>query len=306
MPYTFPPAAPTLTGDQLSISRFLNTPELVARRLRTTLENRYIADYLLSQRFQVVGGAVVYETGESIFTTDAPRAVAPGSEYPLTTAATAAASLAATQKWGQDAKVTDEQISRSGMPAVSRVLTKLGNQNVKFVDSLALSAISSGVTQATAAAAAWTTATAGQILKDVAVAKANILALNQGYDPDTVVLSDLAWANAYAAFVTAGLLPREADNPLVTGSFPVIDGMTWLPTPNLPTAGQVLIADHDLLGGMADEDLGGGYAGTGLLGVQTKSIRDEDNDQWKIRVRRVTVPIVQEPSAAWKITGVGV
>jgi hypothetical protein len=92
----------------------------------------------------------------------------------------------------------------------------------------------------------------------------------------------------------------------VTGTFPVIDGMVWLPTPNLPVAGNVIIADHTQLGGMADEDLGGGYAQTGLLGVETKSIRDEDNDQWKLRVRRVTVPIVQEPASAWKVTGVGV
>lgn len=306
MPYTYPPVAPTLTGDTLSISRFLSSPTLVARRLRTILENRFIADYLLSQRFTVSGGAVLYETGESIFTNDSPEAVAPGSEYPVTTASTAAASLAITQKWGQEGHITDEQIARSPLPAVERVLTKLGNQNVKFIDSLALSAVSSAVSQSTAAAAAWNTATAGQILKDVALAKANILALNQGYDPDTVVLSDLAWANAYAAFVTAGLLPREADNPLISGSFPVIDGLTWLPTPNLPTAGNVLIADHTLLGGMADENLSGGYAETGPVGVQTKTVREEKTDQWTLRVRRVTVPVVQEPASAWKITGVGV
>jgi hypothetical protein len=291
----------------LTISRFLNSPTLVARRLRTLLENRFIADYLLSQRFKVIGGAILYETGESIFTADAPRQIAPGMDYPITTAATAAASLAATSKWGQDAKVTDEQIARTQMQPVNRALTKLANQNVKTIDGLALSAVATAVSQTTAATASWTTATAAQMLKDVANAKANILALNQGYEPDTVVLSDLAWAAAYTGFVAAGLLPREGDNPLVTGQFPVIDGMTWLPTPNLPTAGNVFIADHTLLGGMADEDLGGGYASvnTGTVGVESKSIRDDDNDQWKLRVRRVCVPIVQEPGAAWKITGVG-
>jgi hypothetical protein len=37
-----------------------------------------------------------------------------------------------------------------------------------------------------------------------------------------------------------------------------------------------------------------------------KSIRDDDNDQWKLRCRRVTVPIVLEPASAWKLTGMGV
>lgn len=156
----------------------------------------------------------------------------------------------------------------------------------------------------TAATAAWSTATAAQMLGDVAQAKANILALNQGYDPDTVVLDDIHWAYAYAAFVSGGFLPREeAENAVVTGMFPVIDGMRWLPSPNIPTSSTVTVLDSTMLGGMADEDLGGGYANAGATGVEAKSIRDEDNDQWKLRMRRVTVPIVIEPAAGRKITG---
>jgi hypothetical protein len=100
------------------------------------------------------------------------------------------------------------------------------------------------------------------MLTDVAQAKASILALNQGYMPDTVVLDDATWARAYAGFVSGGFLPREqAQNAVVTGQFAVIDGMRFLPTPNLPTAGTVLVVDSTMLGGMADEDLGGpGYA----------------------------------------------
>lgn len=302
-PYAYPPAAPTISGDVVSINRFLNSPTLVARRLRTILEQRYIADALLSGRFNVVGGAVQYETGESIFTTDNPRAVAPGAEYPLTTAGAGTSSIAKTVKWGQDTLVTDESIARQNMSPVERALQKLANQNVKYVDSVALAAIASAVTQNTASAT-WATRSAVDMLRDVALAKANILALNQGYDPDSVVLSDLAWAYAYASFVAGGLLPRESGNPLVTGDFPVIDGMRWLPSPNMPTAGQVLVLDSKTLGGMADEDLGGeGYASAGGIGVQAKSIRDDANDQWRLRCRRVTVPIITEPAAGWKITG---
>lgn len=305
MPYIYPASAPTLSGDVLSISRFLNSPTAIARRLRTLLEQRYIADTLLQGRFQVSGGAVVYETGETIFTTDNPSAVAPGSEYRLTTLGTGTAQVAKTVKWGQDAVVTDEAIKRQNLDPVNRALLKLANQNVKFIDGIALAAISSAVTNNTAAAAAWTTATAAQILNDVAQAKASILAQNNGYEPDTVVLTDAAWANAYAKLTAAGFLPRENGNTAVTGEFPVIAGLRWLPTPNLPTAGQVLVLDSSVLGGMADEDLGGGYAQV-LPGVETKSIRDDYKDEWRLRARRVTVPVVIEPAAAWKITGVGV
>lgn len=307
MPYTYPPAAPSLSGDTLTISRFLNSPTLVARRLRTRLENRYISDAILSGRFTAQGGAILYETGESIFADDDPRAVAPGSEYPLTSASTGTASLAKTVKWGEDAEVTDESISRRQMDPVNRAFTKLVNQNVKYVDSVALAAVASAVTQSTNAAADWSTATAKQIFTDVALAKANVLALNQGYDPDTVVVDDINWAYAMAAFANSGLLPREnnGQNPIVTGDFPVINGMRWLATPNIPTANTAIVLDSQQLGGMADEDLGGpGYAGAGPKGVQTKSIREDLKDQWRLRCRRVTVPVVLEPAAAWKIAAI--
>ena len=35
MPYTYPPPAPSISGDTVTISRFLQNPTLVARRLRT-------------------------------------------------------------------------------------------------------------------------------------------------------------------------------------------------------------------------------------------------------------------------------
>lgn len=300
MPYTYPPAAPTISGDNVTISRFLSNPTLVARRLRTLLEQRYIADTLLSGRFSVEGGAVTYETGESIFSGENPRAVNPGMEYPLVSPATGAASIAKTVKWGQDALVTDESIKRRKMDPVNRALSKLANQNVKYVDSVALAAVASAVTASANAAADWSTATAAQILQDVALAKGNIIALNEGYDPDTVVVDDINWAYAMAAFASAGYLPRETDsnNPVLTGNFPVILGMRWLASPNIPVASKALVADSTQLGGMADEDLGGpGYVKAGGVGVEVKTIRDDDNDQYRVRARRVTVPVVVEPAA---------
>lgn len=306
MAYTYPPAGPSISGDVVTINRFLNNPTLVARRLRTLLEQRYIADTLLSGRFTVSGGAVTYETGEAIGTGENPRAIQPGMEYPLTNPATGTASIAKTVKWGQDALVTDESIKRRQMDPVNRALVKLANQNVSYIDSVALSAISTAVTASAAAAASWATATAQQILRDVGLAKANILSLNQGYDPDTVVVDDINWVYAMTAFAAAGYVPREtaSSNPVVTGEFPTILGMRWLATPNIPTAGQAIVVDSQQLGGMADEDLGGpGYVKAGGIGTEVKTIRDEDGDQYRLRARRVTVPVVVEPAAGRKITG---
>lgn len=307
MGYTYPPAAPSISGDNITISRFLQNPTLIARRLRTLLEQRFIADALLTGRFDVSGGSIEYETGESMFSGENPKAVGPGGEYPLVNPGTGAASLAKVVKWGQDALVTDESVKRRKMDPVNRALTKLVNQTVKNVDSVALSAIASSITATQAAAASWTgAATAQQILTDVATAKAEIIKLNEGFDPDTVVLEDLVWANVMAKFIAAGLTPREsADTPLLTGGFPVILGMRWLASSNVPTAGTATLVDSTQLGGMADEELGGpGYVRAEGVGVEAKVIRDDENDQTRLRARRVTVPVVVEPAAGREITGV--
>lgn len=309
MGVTYPPAPPTLSGDVETINRFLNNPTLVQRRLRTLAEQRYVADRILTGRFNVEGGAITYETGESIFSDEAPLAIAPGGEYPLVGVPTGVASTARTVKWGQDTPITDESIKRRQMNPVNRAFIKLVNQNVKTVDGLAMAAVASAVTQSTNAAADWDTATAAQILKDVLKADANIRALNMGYDPDVVVVDDLNFANAAAAFVAAGFFPREnnAQNPALVGTdaFMQVAGKLWLRTPNVVAANTAVVLDSQALGGMADENLGGpGYASAGGVGVEVKSMRDDENDGWRLRCRRVTVPVIVEPAAAYKITGV--
>lgn len=305
MTYTYPAPSPTISGDYLTIHRLLQSPNLIERRLRTIAEQRFIADALLTGQFEAVGGAIQWELIESLYTDRLPEVVRPGAEYPMSGLGIGSTQIAEVQKWGQDVPVTDEAIKRLNRNPVDRAFVKLINQMVKQVDSVALAAIVSAVTQTAAAAASWATATAKQIFLDVAKAKAAMIDLNQGYDPDTVVVPTLAWTYAMATFADAGYLPRESgDAPVFTGQFPVIDGMRWLATPNVPTANAALIVDSTQLGGMANEKLGGpGYSG-GDLGIETKSIRDDDNDQYKLRARRVTVPVVIEPNAGYVITGV--
>lgn len=305
MPLTYPTAPPTLSGDVLTINRFLASPQLITRRLREIAEQRFISDVLLTGRYQLQGGAVMYEQNEPIYNARPVEAVAPGSEYPVSLSATGPAAIAAAQKWGQDEPVTDEAIKRLLNDPVNRAMTKTVNNVIKQVDTISLSAISSSVTQTIAASAAWNTSTAA-MLRDVLRAVASVKALNQGYDPDIMVVDDLTWAYiASDTTVTNALNRQDMQNPIYTGGFPVIGGLTILPTSNSPTPGVPIVLDSKVLGGMADEDLGGpGYTGQ-LKGVQGKTIRQDKTDSWLVRGRRVTVPVVIEPACAIKITGIG-
>lgn len=293
MPTTYPPAPPTVTTDGvLTISRFLNSPALVQRRLRTLAENRFIGDVLLKGRVPTSGGAVQYEQNESIFTDRKPEAVEPGGDYPLTTLGIGPSLIAGVKKWGLDTLVTDEAIKRLLMNPVDRAFTKLVNGVVQQVDSVALTAISAAVTQTLAVATAWSTST--KILRDLLTARATVLALNQGYDPDIAVVDDFTYAIVMSDTTISGGLRREDPrNPIYTGDFPVIGGLRILPTPNLPVAGRALVADSEQLGSMADEEP-----------LTSKSIRDDKNEQWRLRAKRHVVPIVQEPASAIWLTGI--
>lgn len=322
MPHIYPAPAPTISGDTITISRFLNSPAAVQRRLRTLTENRFIADVLLSGRFQVQGGSIQYEQSESIFTTKPPEAVNAGAEYPLAAAAPGTAALAAVTKWGQDVPITDEHIGRYGGRAVEVALIKIANYITKQVDAVALAAIAAATTATRAAgqpggvgsARAWSVITADPATSsapflDLMGAAAEIRALDQGYEPDVAVMSDLSLARLVSTAATIAGLPREARTSVTADGLAAvreIAGLFPLATNNLPVASTVFVVDTTMLGGLGYERIPSPeYQGDPANGVETFSRRDPNaTDKWIVRGRRPVVPIVQEPGAAFKITGV--
>lgn len=322
MPHTYPPVAPTISGDTLTISRFLNSPAAVQRRLRTLTENRFIADVLLSGRFQVSGGSILYEQSETIFTNKLPEAVTPGGEYPMTTASPGTAALAGVTKWGQDVPVTDEHVGRYGGRAVEVALIKIANQIIRQVDSVALAVIAAAVTQTRAAgspggvgsARAWSVitndpSTSSAPLMDLMGAAAEMRGLDQGYEPDVAVMSDLSLARVVGnAAIIAGLPREDRNNVTAAGlaAFREIAGLIPLATNNLPVASTAFVIDSTMLGGVGYERIPSPeYQGDPMTGVESFSRRDPAaNDRWIVRGRRPVVPIVQEPGAGFKITGV--
>ncbi len=303
--YTYP-APPASVGTDLTteqIHHLMKTPTVLRRRLTDLLRNRFIADYLLAGRFQAVGGAILYETGEEIFPADAPEAIAPGGEYPRTVLTSGELAAAKTVKWGQDTPVTDEAIARLLIQPVNRGLRKVANGVIRHVDSVALGVVASKITQ-TYNAGAWTEA--GAIVDGVLGAKAKAEEDNEDdqFDYDTVVLKPTQFAKVAGALIKSDLVPRESQNVILTGVIPSYLGLTWTTSKSVPFDDPLLV-DRDELGGMAEENLGSpGYAS--LDGVEVKSIREDKTDEYLLRGRRVTVPVVTEPRAGIRLTGTGV
>lgn len=304
MPNTFPAGPPTLSGDTVSISRFLQSPQALQRRLRNYQDLRFVADQILTQRFRSQGGAVLYEQSEPFVTDRAVEAVGAGSAYPYANLPTGTAAIAAVSKWGQKVFLSDEEIARNVYQGASadRALRKVVNSVIKQVDGIAMSAIASAVTQTSAAAAAWNGGSA-KFLQDVLLAKAVIVGLNLGYKPDTLVLNDAQYAYLMSDQTITNALQRETtNNPVYTGSIDTVAGLAIIVSPAIGTAG-AMVLDSTQLGGMADElDGAPGYAVSDLA-VQVKSIRLDQQDGYDLQGRRKTVPVVQEPGAAVKLTG---
>jgi hypothetical protein len=311
MPGSFPAAAPSLSGNDLTISRFLQNPEVIRRYLRSFRDLRFVSDQLLTGRYRSQGGAVLYETAEPFVTDRSVESVSPGSEYPYANLPVGTAAVAAIQKWGQKVLLTDEEISRNAYAgdAIDRALRKVVNSIISQIDALTMSAISSAVTQAFNVTATgggvWTGATP-TILRDILRAKAVIVALNLGYKPDTLVVNDTQYAYLMTDTALTNAWRREAsDNPVYSGSIESAAGLNLIVSPNLP-ATTAYVLDSTNLGGMADESDGApGYAVSDLA-VQIKSIRNEKEDSWDLQGRRKTVPIIQEPAAGVKLTNVGI
>ena len=307
MPGTYPAAPPTLSGDLETISRFLQSPTQIRRRLRDYTDLRFVADQILTQRFRTSGGAALYELSEPFVTDRAVEAVGAGAEYPYANMPTGTAGIAAVSKWGQKVPVTDEEIARNiyAGQTVDRALRKTVNSIIQQVDGVAMSAVSSAVTATQAAVANWNVVATARILLDVLLAKGKVYKLNLGYKPDTLLVDDNHYAYMMSDTAITNALRRETtDNPVYTGNIEIIAGLVIVVSPST-VAVNPYVLDSQQLGGMADEmDGAPGYA-MDQLAVQVKSIRKDDNDAWDLQGRRKTVPIVQEPGAACQITGSG-
>ena len=307
MPGTYPAAPPTLSGDLETISRFLQSPAQLRRRLRDYRDLRFISDQVLTQRLRSQGGAILYEMSEP-FVTDRPvESVAAGAEYPFANLPTGTAAIAAVAKWGQKVRLTDEEIERNvyAGQAVDRNLRKVVNSVIKQVDGITMSAVTSAVTGFVSASGAGSTrwgAATPKILFDILSAKASVYALNLGYNPDTLLVGDTAYALMMSdTNITNALRREDSTNPIYTGKIEIIGGLTIVVGGSMAGVDPYVL-DSSQLGGMADElDSAPGYA-MDQLAVQVKSIRKEDNDAWDLQGRRKTVPVVQEPGAACKIT----
>lgn len=301
--YDFP--IPTVSGQLITVSWLQANPVRIYRLLRTIVEQRLIGDKVLTGRVDLTGsGSGIYEISESIFPDYAPLLVKPLAEYPLTTQTPGVLATVKPDKWGLGFEISDEQIAHNQIDVVMRNLIKVANQLIFTNDGQTLAAVASQVTQTQGASTIWTTIASAVPYLDIALAGAQIDSLNLGYNADTVVLTPTAYAYAISSAAVIAGMPREtAANLISTGVMQQIGGMTFLKSTNLPASWQGIVLDSTMLGSQAFEALGGGYQGT-PGGVEFKRLREDERDGVRTNCRIVKAPMVVEPGAAVRLTGI--
>lgn len=193
------------------------------------------------------------------------------------------------------------------MDPVNKGLLKLVNSAALVIDQAVVSVIASAITNTTTVTTAWT-GTTPTILRDILKAVAAVRGLNLGYEPNALLVTDETWAYLASDTTISAAMAREtAASPVYTGRFSLLAGLQVIPTPaaNLPGADatSAWVIDTNQLGFIATEDLGGGYQQAGEL-VQSKTMRVDERDMWRLRARANFVPVVTDPGAGYKLAGV--
>lgn len=300
--------APTYPGSpELTVDALLARPRVILRELGALANKRFVADRVLTQGAPVSGGAVWYQKSESIYVDRNIEEVGIRSEFPRA-GWTEQIFSAAVHKYGLEVPIAYEVIRRNQVDQVARATRKLANSAVKFVDTLAMNMLIAEAGHTTASNGQWDSGS-HDIVKDLATGRAYIINLEEGYDPNTLIIHP---NQELAMLLDSGLrslLPRETDaGPLQTGRVaPILGFEQIIVTPQVP-ARTAIIMEARTAGTIADEvpDAAEGYTGydpgAGQANLYVKVYNNENRDEKYVRCARFPAMWLGEPNAVYTIT----
>ncbi len=296
MPYSvaYPPSPPTVSGEVVSVSGYLNSPTRITRVLNALTYQRFLADLIFAPGPKAEGGAVVFDQVEAndLYLARDVQLIRPGGEYPILTDTAPTPKVAAVAKWGGRIFVTDEQRDRNRYDVLNRELTKLGNTIVRKVDAVAIAALDSAPVRSLAGAP-WTSATGETIIGHLVDARALVEDADLGYIVDTVLLNPASEAALLKKKDFRDALQAQATTSILRdGSVGRVLNMDFFKS-NRVAVGTAYVLARRSAGGIADE-----------APLAAKTYRQEDSDKTFCQAARRLVPYVTDPLAVCKITGI--
>lgn len=291
---TYPPAPPTVNGQLISVEQFLKTPSRVTRVIEDLTRERFLAERIFSSG-DAQGGAVIYDQvlASELYTDRDVQGIAAGSEFPILTAGEGAPKVAAVTKWGGAAVITYEAVRRDNRDVLNRQLTKLRNTIVRKVDTVAVAALIAAPIGGRIATD-WDDPVAGDPIGDLALGASTIDDADMGYEVDTFIGNPAQRVAILRRKDIRDSLPREAtaSNPIASGQFSGLMGIrNWYWTNRVPAGEAFLLAGRQA-GSLRDE-----------LPLYSRTIDQPERERFLIQAARVTVPIVTDPLAVYRMRG---
>lgn len=290
---TYPPGNPSVNGNQITVEQFLKTPSRVTRVINDLTRQRFIAERIFASG-DAVGGAVIYDqvTASELYTDRDVQAIEAGSEFPIVTSGETSPKVAAVTKWGGAAVLTYEAVRRDARDILNRELTKLRNTIVRKVDTVAIAALDAAPIN-TDTGTDWSDGTNGDPILDLAQGRSVIDDADLGYMADTILINPAQMVDLIGRKDVRDALPRESitGNPIANGQLNGFMGYTWYVT-NRVAAGTAYILASTMAGSLRDE-----------LPLYSRVIDQQERERWLVQAARVTVPIVTDPKAVLKLTG---
>lgn len=275
-------------GQLITVDSMLKNPTRIAKRIIRS-NDVFLSDYLYRGPIAASGGAVTFsEAGEE----DAypskgdVQQIEPGGDYPMVDVAEGEQLAASVSKFGAAYRVTYEARDDNNINPISRGNIKVRNAMLRSDASRALAAIEAKVTP-TPASAAWSVAKAWR--QDILTATSKA---PQGYEFDTIVISKATSLKIQLLDELINWMPREgASNPLLAPGLTGLLNLQWVI--NDRAGSNAYLIQRETAGFVGESDPYG-----------VKVVDRPENDEFLVKAKRRSVPIVDEPASVQIIAGV--
>lgn len=296
MPSPYTQAPPTVAGTRITVDAFLNNSPMVQRALEQLSYNRFITDYIFRQGERTTSGSVVYQQllENELFTERDVREIQELAEFPILNTGERGMSVATVGKWGGAVLFSDEKRRRDRRDLLGRDLRRLSNTVVRKMNRLGVAVLNADTNiQTHSAAAVWSDVTNRKPFDDIAVAQSNVDDLDMGYVSDTVLINPINALELRLYAAASNQLPRESSpgNPLLSRDLGNLLQLDWIKTNDVPEGTAYLLA-RQMIGSYHDE-----------LPFYSRVVPLPLREGTLLQAARITVPVVTDPLAICKITG---
>lgn len=286
---------PKIDPANANLEALIANPTRLERKLREINKDQFIVDYLFSQS-PANGGAVIFDrTDQDLYLDREAQAIDDGAEFPKLTSEDVKSELAMVKRYGGEVDLTFKAVQRNDTAAYRRKVGQLANTVLRKSNLIAVAALNRDEAIPNLVVSTQWTSTSADPLINLAQAQSMIDDSDMGYVSDTVLINPQDSLTLRTRKDIRDALPREnADiNPVLTRDLAGLLDMQYIKSKFVPK-GTVWVTSKQNIGTFADED----------GGVKADTYEEKNRHVHVLQAWRTFVPVVTDPLAAVKITGV--